>query len=797
MRRRSVLAGVAAASACVGVVLALHYPITPALVTLAFLGWLALGLRRPFAWLAVIPALLPICGLATWTGWFAFEETDLLVLGAAAAGYAWLAFSPGRAVAPKRRLGGAPLLVALVLLFALSCVSSLYRGIVSSSLPQFDWIGSYESAMSSVRLFKSFAEALLLWPLLHSLMDRDSRRTVDLLAVGLALGLAGASLAALWERAAFTQILNFSSDYRTTALFWEMHVGGAALDAFLALTVPFAVWELRRGSGGLRTSAALILSALAAYACLTTFSRGVYLAISVSLACIWLLSIRQMHGYTVAGALRSAVKIVVLAAIATAAFYVVFRFGGYRALAAYIGVLGIAMHVTGDNPDHRIKLAELIPAIVAGALLGAIGGAISEFIPKGPYIFFVVALVCNMGYNLLSLMPGNPTQRMLRWALLMWLGASMTAVALHWGGVAAFRDSALAVTLLLVATVASQARATGWVPENVRKRLIWLGSAVLLATGTAVLAGGAYMGDRFAASSEDLDTRLRHWSDGIGLLHGVEEWTLGRGFGTFPGSYFFGVPDSVFPGSFALHDAAGERYLSLAGPRHPTSWGDLFRISQRVPAHGDIYAVQLDVRSASNVSLQVELCEQHLLYNGACGFATVPLRGGPQWQQISMPIDARSVSRGAWYAPRLAFFSMAVDTSGKSVDIRRVSLVDSRQREILVNGDFAQGSARWLPISERYHLPWHIKNLALNLIFDQGLVGLTLFGLLLFAALGRLCWGQPRDHPIAPYLAASLVGFAVVGFFDSLLDVPRVAFLFYLLLLTALVLPRYVPPEAE
>jgi hypothetical protein len=37
----------------------------------------------------------------------------------------------------------------------------------------------------------------------------------------------------------------------------------------------------------------------------------------------------------------------------------------------------------------------------------------------------------------------------------------------------------------------------------------------------------------------------------------------------------------------------------------------------------------------------------------------------------------------------------------------------------------------------------------------------------------------------------------VVGFFDSLLDVPRVAFLFYLLLLTALVLPRYVPPEAE
>ncbi len=62
----------------------------------------------------------------------------------------------------------------------------------------------------------------------------------------MALGLGTVSLAAIWERMAFPGLLNFSADYRTTALFWEMHVGGAALDGFLVLTLPFAVLLMLR-----------------------------------------------------------------------------------------------------------------------------------------------------------------------------------------------------------------------------------------------------------------------------------------------------------------------------------------------------------------------------------------------------------------------------------------------------------------------------------------------------------------------------------------------------------------------
>ena len=795
---RAATAAAAAACAAAGVVIAWHYPIAPALAVAAFLGWIALSWRLPFAWLIVIPALLPLSGLATWTGWFAFEELDLLILGAAAGGYAWLVFGPRRERSPAAILEvrASPLSVVLVLLFAGWCGVSLYRGIAAFGPPSFDWIGNYESAMNSVRLFKSFVGALLLWPIVRSTFELDHRRALHSLALGMALGLGGASLAALWERAAFTDILNFSSDYRTTALFWEMHVGGAALDGFLALTVPFAVWEIRRPSGPLRVAAALLLSAVAAYACLTTFSRGLYVALPVSLGLLWLLTTRQSPTSTSDGALLRTAKGVVLATMAAAAFYLVFRFGGYRALLAFVATLGVAMHVASTGGTHRVGALQLLAGLAIGLLLGALGAFVAALIPKGPYVVFATALACNAGNYFLSGPPVDSKRTTLYWGLLVWLAVAATLVASHWGGAGALRDSALATTVLILAAVVNRLAKKSWIPQTERKRLAWLGTSVFLAAGVGVFAGGAYMGDRFSSSSEDLEARMRHWSNGTAMLRDTGEWWLGKGFGTFPVSYFFGVPDAVFPGSLSLHQTEGDRYLSLGGPRYPTSWGDLFRVSQRVPARPGIYTAMLDIRSVNPAEMHLEVCEQHLLYNGACGTALVFVRGGSQWQKLSVQLDARALSRGPLYAPRLSFFSMAVGANGQSVDVREVALIGPDGSNGLVNGDFGHGMARWIPISEKYHLPWHIKNLVLDLIFDQGIVGLTLFVFLLLAALGRIVFGDARGHPLAPFLAAGLTGFMIVGAFDSLLDVPRVAFLFYLLILVSLILPSGRPPAS-
>ncbi|MFI5445921.1 hypothetical protein [Polaromonas sp. UC242_47] len=133
-----------------------------------------------------------------------------------------------------------------------------------------------------------------------------------------------------------------------------------------------------------------------------------------------------------------------------------------------------------------------------------------------------------------------------------------------------------------------------------------------------------------------------------------------------------------------------------------------------------------------------------------------------------------AVSRGDWYAPRLLEFSMAMASQGGMANLADVALTGADGRQLLANGDFSAGLAHWFFSSDRHHMHWHIKSLFMNVLFDQGLLGAALWGLLLAGALWR----------------TSLGGFAVVGLFDSLVDVPRVAWLFYLLVLVAWTLPR-------
>ena len=69
---------------------------------------------------------------------------------------------------------------------------------------------------------------------------------------------------------------------------------------------------------------------------------------------------------------------------------------------------------------------------------------------------------------------------------------------------------------------------------------------------------------------------------------------------------------------------------------------------------------------------------------------------------------------------------------------------------------------------------------------------------LLALAFANLLRGPGRAQPLAPYLLASLLAAVVVGMVSSLLDMPRTAFLFFLLLCFALFLdenPSANPPR--
>jgi hypothetical protein len=773
------------AALAAGMFIAGHHPLSPALAMAGCGIAAALCLFLPNAWLVLLPALLPVVDLAPWTGWLTFEEFDILVLGAAAG--AWLR----RAWLPGPGQGSRPSMTMLGLsgVFLVALAVALVRGLQDAGGFQFGWFQGYEDSMNSLRLAKSFILAALFAPLLGQTMSRRDPRSVALLAWGMALGLATASLAAIWERLAFPGLLNFSSQYRTTALFWEMHIGGAALDGFLALTMPFAVLLLLRAQGiGQALPAAMIL-AMGTYASLTTFSRDVYLAevaALVVMAVVLAIQAPPAEKETPGGR-RSAPLRVILGLFWLAATlglsYLVFHTGGYRTLTAVLGSLAVLI-LTGSIA-RAASVKEWAAAIGGAIFLTAAILTAGWLMGKGAYWAFAVVFVITLA----GIVAGRRSERHSGSSLILAAALSLPVaaaqVAGHWGGMAALGDSIVA--LLFIAGMAAwniRARQPLW-PTELRKQSATLVGIFLLAAVTAVFGGGTYMGSRFSASEHDLGYRLEHWRAGLDLLRSPDDWLLGKGLGRFPPSFFFGAPGNEFPGSYGLNQEGNNAFLSLSGPHYQIGWGEVLRISQRIrlgpPGR---YQVELDCRAPRSAEIHLEICTKHLLYSETCARKQIQLPpSDSNWQHLAFELDGRGLAGGPWYAPQLAVFSVALETMGSKVDVDNLKVTDPLGRSILANSDFSADMARWFFTSDHHHLPYHMKNMVLHVLFEQGIVGLAVFGLLVLAALMRSLSGRRAYHPLAPAIVGAIVAFLVVGLFDSLLDVPRVAFLFFLVLL--------------
>jgi O-antigen ligase len=132
-----------------------------------------------------------------------------------------------------------------------------------------------------------------------------------------------------------------------------------------------------------------------------------------------------------------------------------------------------------------------------------------------------------------------------------------------------------------------------------------------------------------------------------------------------------------------------------------------------------------------------------------------------------------------------------VVNAGGQADVAQLLLQDTHGNNLLDNATFQQGLAQWPVLAQSYFLPWHIDNLLLELLIERGLLGLLLFATLLGAALWQLTRDSLRGAALAPYQAAALLGTLCVGASGSLLDVPRVALLLYVLALDALVCGPY------
>lgn len=599
----------------------------------------------PGAWLFLVPACLPWLNFSPWTGWVVFEEFDVLLLAVLAAGYGRWAFSPAQARPALQWRSSATVLPALL---AAAGMLALLRGGWDAGGWTWGWFQGYADPLNSVRVAKSLLWALLCLPLLREAVARAPAAAGRSLAWGMLTGLVLVTLAVLSERAAFPNLFNFTSKYRTTAWFWEMHVGGAAIDAYLALSTPFVVWALRSARRPWQWGFGAILALAVAYAGLTTFARGVYLS-----------------------------------------------------MAAPVLLLGVWFWLQRAGLDLRT-----------------------------------------------------------------WLDALR------------------------------QRRLPGW-----RMPAACLLALALLAEIVGVLQGGSFMAERLAHTERDFGSRLEHWQRGLDLRDDpVDQW-LGIGLGRLPSHYAHNYPEGEWPGHVTLHAEPGVQrpFMRLHGPDTDPDLDAYFSLTQRVRLEPtESYRAKLQVRVDAPVEVYLQLCERHLLYPGRCQDAFLQLAPTESpWQQIDVPLHGPQFKRMPWYAPRLGMLSVSVFGGGTHADFQSIGLAGRNGKELLANGDFAQGLARWFPAERIYFLPWHIDNLYLELLIERGVLGLLLWLLLVGWALWHLLLGRARHQPLAPYLAASLIGVSLVGLVSSVMDVPRVAFLPYLLAFVALCMARNTdPPKA-
>jgi hypothetical protein len=665
---------------CLGFVLAWHHPLWPSTASAVFLLWVVVSAGMPGIWLFVVPAVLPLLNFSPWTGWLIFDEFDILVLGALAGGTARLArdlaeFDP--AAAPVGPSGQKQIAAGLAIAYAALGVLALLRARADAGGWSFGWFDGYADPSNSLRLSKSLAYAAALWPLVRTELRRSPHVALERFARGMQVGLTGVGLALLWERAAYPGLLDFSARYRTTATFWEMHVGGAAIDSYLALATPFAAWALASARSPRAWALAAMLALLTGHACLTTFSRGAYVGVALPLLLLgsawWL---RRLH---------SRPRFAVLATAGSIAFAV-----------------GAATLLTVAFLDLGYGGTGLVLLGLAGAIL------------------------------------------VLRWR----------TKALLWR-----QAGALALTLALIAEA------------------------------VAVIAGGSFLRTRLDASEGDLGARLTHWRHGVSLLKSPTDWLFGIGSGRLPSRYAREIPRGEFSGTLAWAAVPPHDHVArLSGPPTVADLAGLFAMTQRVSVRSSgAYRATLKLRTATSLDLSVDLCEQHLLYSRQCQgvlIAIEPQDGG--WQSITASLSGPDLDPGDWYARRLGTLSVSVRRAGAMVEFATISVTAPDGAELLDNGDFAAELAHWFPTAESHYLPWHIDNLYLELLVEHGLAGLAIFLLLLTCAFSNLFSLARAGLSIAPVLAAALTGALLVGSVSSILDVPRISFLLFLISIISL-----------
>lgn len=360
-----------------------------------------------------------------------------------------------------------------------------------------------------------------------------------------------------------------------------------------------------------------------------------------------------------------------------------------------------------------------------------------------------------------------------------------------------YSRAAVAALVTAMFVLAAWAFLSGW---RTTGRLV--NSRAVVAAGLTLLASlvvfpalfGSFMQSRLTSTGTDLDIRSSHWNDAMNIM--TDDWStslFGMGLGRYPETYLLLSGEKNHPAIHRFETEKSSTFLRI-------QQGVTLYIEQIVavePRHD--YKVALKARTQGrNATLNALLCDRTFLQGFGCQSVSFQLSGeAGKWQQMEAGLNSASIGENRL---RIAKFSLENAGSDTPIDVDDVALIDSDGTNHLVNGTFQAGADRWFFSSPNNHLPWHIKNLWLEVFFEQGWVGLFMFCALVAATISRLALLAWRGKAFAAVLLAGLMGFLVVGAFDSMFDAPRLTLTFGLLIAVAGINPsrsQAVRPRAR
>lgn len=691
----------------------------------------------PSLWMLVLPVLFVVLDLTPFSGRLVFNELDFFVFTTLAYGLFRGDFFSNAGYQSKLRVTVAAtfLLFAALSLSGMSNALKLLQPLETNAY--YTWMYGYKVSKGIIWGFC----LSLMWQNYHQTQPQKARNSV---LAGCVLAGFALFLIILWERETLsliltlqpwyhiaTSLLDFTSSYRITAWFSDMHTGGESIDGMMLLLLTLSMGGIIAFKSFYRIFA-LLGFAVCAYAILTGFTRATYASLFLGMALFPLLTLRE----------TSATIKTNLLPLLTALAGIIAGIWAFRS-SSYFGLLGYSLAITGTAIFSSRNLSVAIRWTIA-LLATGIGLAL---IPYGHL-------------NSRWVTPDGTT-----------LASSIVAVL---------------VVLFMLTTF-------DVVPKThsrITYRLLTTTGISIISLIIGIATGGYQINSRIVTAGQDMQTRLDHWSNVLATFdRNTETYLFGMGAGTFAGNYAVTFPETLRTvGSFTSIEEGGNHLLHLSS-------GEDLAFGQRLPIEGNqTYTFSAKIKAEVNTSLAVFLCERNEIYASNfianCQAKSLRIDAAPEhWQTILVDLDSTNVGAKPITArwPTLIYLKNFSEDNVLALDDLSLTRKGS-QTNLILNGSFESGLDHWYFYNDFQHLPWHIKNQFLNIFYDMGGLGLTAFLICLGVAIrNTLVLKTQTSLAERAFKAALLTGIVCVltfGLFGSPLDSPRPATLFYFALFT-------------